>query len=188
MVASGLSARIELLDAETRSCWRRVEDLEDEEASLNRRLMKLEKVRRRERLELLGLEQACQAVEMAMLQAQEEAAEFATQAGVLEGLAQEAAGDAEDAASESHRATDGDDGFHDTSPRREGVAALESALREFPAHEERRKRLATVLQETENDTRSQIAEAARAAAELRFWWPRQEIPPRSVGNFYREGH
>lgn len=35
-----------------RSCWRRVEDLEDEEASLNHRLMKLEKLRRRERLEV----------------------------------------------------------------------------------------------------------------------------------------
>lgn len=52
--------------------------------------------------------------------------------------------------------------------RLEGAAALGAALKEMPAHEEHRKQLASVLQETENQTRSQIAEAGRAAAELRY--------------------
>lgn len=51
--------------------------------------------------------------------------------------------------------------------RLEGAAALESTLRELPAHEEQRQQLAAVLQQVENETRSQIAEASRAAAELR---------------------
>lgn len=35
-----------------RSCWRRVDELEDEEASLNHRFTRLEKVRRGKRLEV----------------------------------------------------------------------------------------------------------------------------------------
>lgn len=52
--------------------------------------------------------------------------------------------------------------------RLEGAAALESTLRELPVHEEQRQQLASVLQQAENETRSQIAEAARTAAELRY--------------------
>lgn len=47
-----LYLRASVLCLMDRSCWRRVEDLEDEEASLNHRFMKLEKLRRRERLEV----------------------------------------------------------------------------------------------------------------------------------------
>lgn len=50
---SSLSERIELLDRETRSCWRRVDELEDEEASLRQRLTGLENTRRAERMEVL---------------------------------------------------------------------------------------------------------------------------------------
>lgn len=52
------------------------------------------------RVKILGLEQACQVAEVAMLQAQEEAADF-------ESLAQDAAEDADAAASESQRAVEG---------------------------------------------------------------------------------
>lgn len=68
------------------------------------------------RLKILGLEQACQAAEVAMLQAQEEAVELEAQAGALESLAQDAAEDAEAAASESQRAAEAG-GDHDTSKR-----------------------------------------------------------------------
>ncbi|CAM9935976.1 unnamed protein product, partial [Sphacelaria rigidula] len=67
-----LSERIEALDRETRSCWRRVDELEEEEASLANRLMGLEKVRRGERIEILMLEKACKTAEMAMLHAEQE--------------------------------------------------------------------------------------------------------------------
>eukprot|EP00752_Nemacystus_decipiens_P010088 g8989.t2 len=153
----------------TRSCWRRVEDLEDEEAALNHRLMKLEKLRRRERLEILGMEQVCQAAEVAMLQAQEQAADCDARASLLESLAQDAADDADDAedtAPDGQRAAESD-GAHHTPQRRTGAAALELSLRELPVHEEKCKQLLSVLQQTENELRSQIAEAARAAAELR---------------------
>lgn len=63
------------------------------------------------------MEQARQAAEVAMLQAQEEAADFDAQATALESLAQDAAEDAEAAASESQRAAEGGGGAHNIPPR-----------------------------------------------------------------------
>lgn len=51
-VSTSLSERIEALDRETRSCWRRVDELEDEETALCHRLRGLEKIRRAERMEV----------------------------------------------------------------------------------------------------------------------------------------
>lgn len=50
--SSSLSERIEALDRDTRACWGRVDESEDEEALLNQRLMGLERVRRRKRIEV----------------------------------------------------------------------------------------------------------------------------------------
>ncbi len=52
-----------------------------------------------------------------------------------------------------------------------GGAALETALRKMPAHEEKRLRLLSELQQLENQTRREIAEAARSGAELRCQHP-----------------
>lgn len=54
-----------------------------------------------------------------------------------------------------------------TPTRMEGSATLVAALNEMPRHEEKRKQLSSMLQHTEQHTRSEIAEAARSAAELR---------------------
>lgn len=48
-----------------------------------------------------------------------------------------------------------------------GSAALVAALSEIPAHEEKRRQLTVLLRDIENQTRSDIAETARSAAELR---------------------
>lgn len=51
--------------------------------------------------------------------------------------------------------------------RCEGFADLLAALSEVPAHEYKRQQLVSMLQQTEAQTRSEIAEAARSAAGLR---------------------
>lgn len=48
-----------------------------------------------------------------------------------------------------------------------GSAALVAALSKVPAHEEKRRQLTSLLRNIENQTRSDIAETARSAAELR---------------------
>ncbi|CAM9369946.1 unnamed protein product, partial [Scytosiphon promiscuus] len=179
-MASSLTERIESLDEETRVCWERVEELEDEEASLTRRLAKLEKVRRGQRLEILEIEQLCKAAEVAMLQAQEEAANLDGKAQDLEIEAQNAADVASTSSADkaafaatSHQSdwVSGRDtvvnGPEETLTRLEGSTALVAALGRMPAHEEKRNQLISMLQQTERETRGEIAEAARSTAELR---------------------
>lgn len=48
-----------------------------------------------------------------------------------------------------------------------GSATLVAALSKVPPHEEKRRQLTSLLRGIENQTRSDIAEAARSAAELR---------------------
>lgn len=66
-------------------------------------------------MKILGEQQACQAAEVAMLQAQEKAADFDAQASVLEALAQDASEDAAADAAISEAAEGGV--AHNTSPR-----------------------------------------------------------------------
>ncbi|CAM9281563.1 unnamed protein product, partial [Ectocarpus sp. 4 AP-2014] len=51
--------------------------------------------------------------------------------------------------------------------RREGLADLMAALSEVPAHENRRQHLASMLQQTEHQAQSEIADTARSAARFR---------------------
>ncbi|CAB1118679.1 unnamed protein product [Ectocarpus sp. CCAP 1310/34] len=144
--------------------------------------MKLERIRRSERLEV------CKAVEVAMLQAQEEGADLDAKSQILENLAED---EAEDAAAGNHGAsfpapsgthqdalsacslpdTGGNIGSNEGKPkppaRCEGFADLVAALSEVPAHENKRQHLASILQQTEDQTRSEIADAARLAAGFR---------------------
>lgn len=51
--------------------------------------------------------------------------------------------------------------------RLEGSAGLSAAVLRIPPHEEKRRQLMSMLHDTENKTRTEIAEAARSTAELR---------------------
>ncbi|CAN0008973.1 unnamed protein product, partial [Ascophyllum nodosum] len=178
---STLSERIELLDQETRSCWKRVEDLEDEEASLDQQLMKLEKTRRGERMEVLTIEQECKSAEIRVIKADEETAQLDEQSRAMALTVQDATEDAS-VAVEAHISSILDGGGNgDPSYRAGGSTELTAVLRNIPFHEEKRQRMTSILQEHESKMRSRIAEVARSAAELRRSKKKREAESLSLG-------